>query len=565
MPTTVFISHNSKDKRFARRLAADLKARGLSPWLDEDKLRPGDSLIGRLESAIDEVDYMIVVLSPDSVGSRWVQEEVRMAMYNAIMGKQIIVVPVLYKTCKTPGFLREKLYIDFREKGNYEYGLRKIVDRVRTDRVDDPDTAEIFKYLDGLPLTSLWKPAIRTNRFPRPFVDKLIHILEGASSGTWSPPIAMSYIYFLRSLLENGPLTKDSWQCLCRITENEDINVGLRQKTLETMLNASSDVIERNLGAPPALLSPDETPNSVLAACVHSLFTPAEEGSITGDPGTSPRILGTLWGIVDHGYRRQILSVLESYISEEEGDSDSLLDPLRALITSPQLLDISDAFFSLRKSWHAEQRARPGPSNASLSFRDLLDSLRSKKGTQGTIEKLVQYFVDASILEAKKDYSLFVEVSALFEDANIALIRKIQGDDFLFKALIDIVAETRVEVVLSTIALTRLFIEFGQAALLLDDRLPEVLFTPNSEGRSKAPVVEAVSDGALLDDSKDDGLSVVMLAWIYESCTEAYRRKLRALVTKRAKKNRRGQEFLRHLNGEVSLDELVENTKTGNR
>jgi hypothetical protein len=40
------------------------------------------------------------VLTPDSVDSRWVQEEVRMAMHQGISGRKASVLPVLRKDCQ---------------------------------------------------------------------------------------------------------------------------------------------------------------------------------------------------------------------------------------------------------------------------------------------------------------------------------------------------------------------------------------------------------------------------------------------------------------------------------
>jgi hypothetical protein len=43
---SIFLSHSSADKPFARRLAGDLRARGVRVWLDEAEIGIGDSLIG---------------------------------------------------------------------------------------------------------------------------------------------------------------------------------------------------------------------------------------------------------------------------------------------------------------------------------------------------------------------------------------------------------------------------------------------------------------------------------------------------------------------------------------
>ena len=68
---SIFLSHNYRDKPFVRTLAQDLTAMGVKVWVDEAELRVGDSLVTRISSAIDEMRYLGVVLSPHSVDSRW--------------------------------------------------------------------------------------------------------------------------------------------------------------------------------------------------------------------------------------------------------------------------------------------------------------------------------------------------------------------------------------------------------------------------------------------------------------------------------------------------------------
>lgn len=80
MKTRIFLSHNSADKPFARRLASDLEAQGIGYWLDEAEIKVGESLIERIREGIDDAAYVAVILSPDSVKSLWVQREVDVAI-----------------------------------------------------------------------------------------------------------------------------------------------------------------------------------------------------------------------------------------------------------------------------------------------------------------------------------------------------------------------------------------------------------------------------------------------------------------------------------------------------
>lgn len=130
---SIFLSHSSKDKPFARRLTASLRARGLNVWLDAAEMLPGDSLVGKIEAAVGHVDYLGVVLSCNSVVSPWVLKEVRVALQQEISGKKIVVIPFLYTDCDIPVFLVDKIYADFRNPENYDNAVDAIIQRVRRD------------------------------------------------------------------------------------------------------------------------------------------------------------------------------------------------------------------------------------------------------------------------------------------------------------------------------------------------------------------------------------------------------------------------------------------------
>lgn len=119
MKPSIFLSHNIKDKEFVRRLATDLDCHGVRVWLDEAELKLGDSLIEKIREGIDGVDYVAVILSENSIKSKWVQKEIDVAMTLEISGKEIKVLPLMLERCELPGFLLGKMYADFTEKSKY--------------------------------------------------------------------------------------------------------------------------------------------------------------------------------------------------------------------------------------------------------------------------------------------------------------------------------------------------------------------------------------------------------------------------------------------------------------
>jgi len=134
-PVGMFLSHSWQDKAFTRKLASGLQAHGIRVWLDEAEMLPGDSLIKKLERAIRDMDYLCVVLSPDSVESEWVQREVEIALHEEIEGKMIKVIPLLYKKCDIPPFLHNKIYADCTTETRYQKALGQISRRAQEGKI----------------------------------------------------------------------------------------------------------------------------------------------------------------------------------------------------------------------------------------------------------------------------------------------------------------------------------------------------------------------------------------------------------------------------------------------
>lgn len=127
----IFISYSHQDKEFVDRLVQDLQNSGVSIWVDSAEIKLGDSLIDKISEGIDKMEYLAVVLSPDSVNSSWVKKEVEVAMNQEIRGKKIKVLPLLHRECEIPNFLQDKKYADFTEEERYEVAIEVILDRLR--------------------------------------------------------------------------------------------------------------------------------------------------------------------------------------------------------------------------------------------------------------------------------------------------------------------------------------------------------------------------------------------------------------------------------------------------
>ena len=120
MPTdapTAFFSYSRNDSEFVLRLAGDLKAAGANVWLDQLDIQPGQRWARAVQDALNNSPRLLVVLSPSSVASTNVDDEVNFALE-----EHKTVIPVFYQDCKVPFQLRPFQYVDFRT--DYAGGLK---------------------------------------------------------------------------------------------------------------------------------------------------------------------------------------------------------------------------------------------------------------------------------------------------------------------------------------------------------------------------------------------------------------------------------------------------------
>jgi hypothetical protein len=90
----------------------------------------GDSLLDKITSAIAEMDYFGVVISPHSASSDWVARELGIAMKEEVDGQRVKVIPLLLRDGRMPDGLPEKLYADFTSELLYDDSLRLLLARL---------------------------------------------------------------------------------------------------------------------------------------------------------------------------------------------------------------------------------------------------------------------------------------------------------------------------------------------------------------------------------------------------------------------------------------------------
>jgi len=119
----VFICHSKEDKPAARKLYNRLKKIGLSPWLDEKELLPGQDWKLEIEKAVKGSDAIIICLSHNSVNKEgYVQKEIAFALEIAQEKPEgtIYLIPLKLEECDVPHRLQNWQWVNYFDKDGYK-------------------------------------------------------------------------------------------------------------------------------------------------------------------------------------------------------------------------------------------------------------------------------------------------------------------------------------------------------------------------------------------------------------------------------------------------------------
>lgn len=149
----VFLCHASQDKPIVRDLYQRLSAEGwIDPWLDEEKLLPGQDWDMEIEKAVEATDIVIVFLSNTSVSKEgYIQKELRYALDIALEKPEgaIFIIPVRLDDCVVPRKIKLWQYMDHFPAERFEWAYKKMLDSVkRRAEIVGIDTA--YALLEGL-------------------------------------------------------------------------------------------------------------------------------------------------------------------------------------------------------------------------------------------------------------------------------------------------------------------------------------------------------------------------------------------------------------------------------
>lgn len=129
----VFLAYVQEDSQSALRLYHWLRQQGLEPWMDKQKLLPGQNWPRAIEHAIEASDFFVACFSQRAVSKRGqFQAELRYALDCAarLPLEQIYLIPVRLEECQVPlRISRQFQYLDLFP--DWDKGARRLAAAMR--------------------------------------------------------------------------------------------------------------------------------------------------------------------------------------------------------------------------------------------------------------------------------------------------------------------------------------------------------------------------------------------------------------------------------------------------
>jgi WD40 repeat protein len=127
----VFVSYSRRDAEFVQRLARELELRGKDVWVDVGGIRDAEVFPEALRLAIQGSDGFVFVISPDSIGSRFCEQEVEHAVE---LNKRIVPL-VLHEVPdeRVPEGIRVRNWIPAAADGGFAETVKRLVAALETD------------------------------------------------------------------------------------------------------------------------------------------------------------------------------------------------------------------------------------------------------------------------------------------------------------------------------------------------------------------------------------------------------------------------------------------------
>ena len=127
----IFMSYSQHDTVVADKLSDALKAAGHKVWKWNETLKPGDNIAEKTLKGIEEADAFLLVVSANSLGSKWVIHEFSTLAMSELSKRDLRIIPVLIDQSPVPTYLSSYFYIDISK--DIETGIGQVVASLRQE------------------------------------------------------------------------------------------------------------------------------------------------------------------------------------------------------------------------------------------------------------------------------------------------------------------------------------------------------------------------------------------------------------------------------------------------
>ena len=110
--TKVLLSYARADGAFVRRLYERLTSDGVECFFDEQSLVAAENLVLKISDAIDECNYLVIVMPPAYFAARFAPREWECIFVQDPRNERGRLVPLLLQDCELPALIRVLLHID---------------------------------------------------------------------------------------------------------------------------------------------------------------------------------------------------------------------------------------------------------------------------------------------------------------------------------------------------------------------------------------------------------------------------------------------------------------------
>jgi len=148
-PIRVFLSYSIKDKLIAKKIADYIKKQGIYVWFDIEDIKPGDSWKSQIDNELKQTDYILILLSKNSMKSNWTRD-IANNLVNELVLQDKRIIPVITSPInqqELPNYFENIQMLDLRN--NFENKLFQFCEQISNAPSID------FSQLDGLSFEKL--------------------------------------------------------------------------------------------------------------------------------------------------------------------------------------------------------------------------------------------------------------------------------------------------------------------------------------------------------------------------------------------------------------------------